>query len=129
MKTFSLLAAAAVSTILLTGCFEDKTTPETAKTTVKKVTEIMASNNIEEFKKYCSKSNLEKYEKSGIPALTVPGLKFEIAPDPVKMSADEKQAEVVVNMSLQGAFESKSIWTLIDEGGEWKIYGDARISE
>lgn len=128
MKTFSLLAAAAISAVLITGCFEDKTTPETAKETVKKVAEIMAANNIDEFKKYCSASNLKQYEKTGISTLSVPGLKFEVLPDPVKMSDDEKKAEVAVNMSL-GALEKTTIWTLIDEGGEWKIYGEARMAE
>jgi len=128
MKTLSLLAAAAISAVLITGCFEDRTTPETAKETVKKVAEIMAANNIEEFKKYCSASNLKQYEKTGISALSVPGLKFELTPDPVKMSDDEKTAEVAVNMTL-GALEKTTIWTLIDEGGEWKIYGEARMAE
>ncbi len=128
MKTISLLAAAAIAAIILTGC-ADKTTPETAKETVQKVISAMSSNNINEFKKYCSDENLKKYDKQGLSTLTVPGLKLDVTNDPVKMSDDGKTAEVVVNMSLQGAFEKKSVWTLKDEGGEWKIYGDARAAE
>lgn len=125
MKTLSLLAAAAVTAAIFAGC-ADQTTPETAKETVGKVIAAMSANNVEEFKKYCSKSTLEKYEKIGISNLTVPGLKMELTSDPAKMSEDEQQAEVAVNLSLDGAFEQKTIWTLIDEKGEWKIYGEAR---
>ncbi|MDD3596173.1 entry exclusion lipoprotein TrbK [Sulfuricurvum sp.] len=128
MKTLTLLAAAAAIVFMLSGCV-DKTTPETAKETVQKVITAMSENNTEEFKKYCSNENLKKYEKQGLSNLTVPGLKLNLTNDPVKMSNDGKTAEVVVNMSLQGAFETKSIWTLKDENGEWKIYGDARAAE
>lgn len=128
MKTLTLLAAAAAMAFMLSGC-ADKTTPETAKETMQKVISAMSSNNIEEFKKYCSTENLKQYEKTGINNLTVPGLKLDLTSDPVKISDDGKTAEVVVNMSLHGAFEKKSIWTLKDEGEEWKIYGDARAAE
>ena len=128
MKILTLMAAAVAAAIIFSGC-ADKTTPETAKETMQKVISAMLSNNVEEFKTHCSAENLKQYEKTGINTLTVPGLKLDLTNDPVKMSEDGKTVEVVVNMSLQGAFEKKTVWTLKDEGGEWKIYGEARAAE
>lgn len=128
MKILTLMAAAATAAIIFSGC-ADKTTPETAKETMQKVISAMLSNNVEEFKTHCSAENLKQYEKTGINNLTVPGLKLDLTNDPAKMSEDGKSVEVVVNMSLQGAFEKKTVWTLKDEGGEWKIYGEARAAE
>ncbi|DAB38845.1 MAG: hypothetical protein A2023_07170 [Sulfuricurvum sp. GWF2_44_89] len=128
MKILTLMAAAVAAAIIFSGC-ADKTTPETAKETMQKVISAMLSNNVEEFKTHCSAENLKQYEKTGINNLTVPGLKLDLTNDPVKMSEDGKTVEVVVNMSLQGAFEKKTVWTLKDEGGEWKIYGEARAAE
>src|SRR3989339_834793 len=113
MKILTLMAAAVAAAIIFSGC-ADKTTPETAKETMQKVISAMLSNNVEEFKTHCSAENLKQYEKTGINNLTVPGLKLDLTNDPVKMSEDGKTVEVVVNMSLQGAFEKKTVWTLKD---------------
>lgn len=124
MKPISLIGTAVIAAFFLNAC-ADKTTPETAKETVQKVISAMDSNNVEEFKKYCSAENLKQYEKTGIQTLTVPGLKLALTNDPVKMSSDGGTAEVVVNVTL-GALETKSVWTLKDEGGEWKVDGEAK---
>lgn len=124
----SILTATFLACFIFTGC-GDNTTSETAKTVTAEIIKTMATNDIEGFKKLLSATTLKQYEIKGIGNLTVPGLKNELTEDPVNMSEDKKTAEVIVKTSLKGVIDAKTIWTLKEEGGEWKLYGDARLAQ